>query len=62
MPDRTAAHEGRQARIPHHERVVFSLGRDLDYDPQWRDITDWQEELKPYYDQAQRMLGVRINP
>ncbi|MEU8847207.1 GMC family oxidoreductase [Streptomyces sp. NPDC048564] len=31
-------------------------------DPQWRDITDWQEELKPYYDQAQRMLGVRINP
>ncbi|MFF4251163.1 GMC family oxidoreductase N-terminal domain-containing protein [Streptomyces sp. NPDC001663] len=31
-------------------------------DPQWRDITDWQEELKPYYDQAQRMLGVRLNP
>jgi cholesterol oxidase len=21
-------------------------------DPQWKDITDWQEELKPYYDQA----------
>ncbi|MFD8817173.1 GMC family oxidoreductase N-terminal domain-containing protein [Streptomyces sp. NPDC059627] len=31
-------------------------------DPQWRDITDWQDELKPYYDQAQRMLGVRLNP
>ncbi|MEU8028251.1 GMC family oxidoreductase [Streptomyces sp. NPDC049099] len=31
-------------------------------DPQWRDITDWQEELEPYYDQAQRMLGVRLNP
>ncbi|MFJ9345728.1 GMC family oxidoreductase N-terminal domain-containing protein [Streptomyces sp. NPDC101237] len=31
-------------------------------DPQWRDITDWQEELKPYYDQAERMLGVRLNP
>ncbi|MQS34305.1 GMC family oxidoreductase N-terminal domain-containing protein [Streptomyces katsurahamanus] len=31
-------------------------------DPQWKDITDWQEELKPYYDQARRMLGVRINP
>ncbi|GHH48624.1 cholesterol oxidase [Streptomyces umbrinus] len=31
-------------------------------DPQWKDITDWQEELKPYYDQAQRMLGVRLNP
>ncbi|MFD9001315.1 GMC oxidoreductase [Streptomyces sp. NPDC059582] len=31
-------------------------------DPQWRDITDWQEELAPYYDQARRMLGVRLNP
>ncbi|PAZ11828.1 cholesterol oxidase [Streptomyces sp. SA15] len=31
-------------------------------DPQWRHITDWQEELKPYYDQARRMLGVRLNP
>ncbi|MFJ8490763.1 GMC family oxidoreductase N-terminal domain-containing protein [Streptomyces sp. NPDC094038] len=31
-------------------------------DPQWRHIADWQEELKPYYDQAQRMLGVRLNP
>ncbi|MGW4495441.1 GMC family oxidoreductase N-terminal domain-containing protein [Streptomyces sp. NPDC004376] len=31
-------------------------------DPQWRDITDWQDELKPYYDQAKRMLGVRLNP
>ncbi|CAK7281633.1 GMC family oxidoreductase N-terminal domain-containing protein [Streptomyces sp. RM1] len=31
-------------------------------DPQWKDITDWQEELRPYYDQARRMLGVRINP
>ncbi|MFE5945860.1 GMC oxidoreductase [Streptomyces sp. NPDC056480] len=31
-------------------------------DPQWKDITDWREELSPYYDQAKRMLGVRINP
>ncbi|WP_166632981.1 GMC family oxidoreductase [Streptomyces sp. GC420] len=31
-------------------------------DPQWKDITDWAEELKPYYDQARRMLGVRLNP
>ncbi|MCT9143104.1 GMC family oxidoreductase N-terminal domain-containing protein [Streptomyces violarus] len=31
-------------------------------DPQWRDITDWQDELKPFYDQARRMLGVRLNP
>ncbi|MGW1541089.1 GMC oxidoreductase [Streptomyces sp. NPDC002309] len=31
-------------------------------DPQWGHITDWHEELAPYYDQAQRMLGVRLNP
>jgi cholesterol oxidase len=26
-------------------------------DPQWRDITDWKQELAPYYDLARRMLG-----
>ncbi|MFG2511546.1 GMC family oxidoreductase N-terminal domain-containing protein [Streptomyces sp. NPDC048584] len=31
-------------------------------DPQWGHITDWQDELAPYYDQAKRMLGVRLNP
>ncbi|MET9516047.1 GMC family oxidoreductase [Streptomyces sp. NPDC002994] len=31
-------------------------------DQQWADITDWQDELAPYYDQAKRMLGVRLNP
>ncbi|MFI7010252.1 GMC family oxidoreductase N-terminal domain-containing protein [Streptomyces sp. NPDC050145] len=31
-------------------------------DPQWKHITDWQDELGPYYDQAKRMLGVRLNP
>ncbi|MFE5853948.1 GMC oxidoreductase [Streptomyces sp. NPDC056500] len=31
-------------------------------DPQWKDITDWQAELSTHYDQARRMLGVRINP
>ena len=30
-------------------------------DPQWRDITDWQVELAPHYDQASRMLGVVTN-
>ncbi|MGA8112526.1 MAG: GMC family oxidoreductase [Actinocatenispora sp.] len=27
-------------------------------DPQWSGITDWAGELAPYYDQAERMLGV----
>ncbi|WP_416966813.1 GMC oxidoreductase [Streptomyces sp. 4F14] len=31
-------------------------------DPQWAHITDWQSELAPYYDQAERMLGVTTNP
>jgi cholesterol oxidase len=31
-------------------------------DPQWASITDWETELKPCYDQAERMLGVRLNP
>ncbi|MGW5865995.1 GMC oxidoreductase [Streptomyces sp. NPDC055239] len=31
-------------------------------DAQWKDITDWQDELSPYYEQAKRMLGVRLNP
>ncbi|WP_216915454.1 GMC oxidoreductase [Nocardia noduli] len=31
-------------------------------DAQWRDITDWRAELTPYYEQAQKMLGVVRNP
>ncbi len=31
-------------------------------DPQWSGITDWKEELAPYYDQAKRMLGVVTYP
>lgn len=31
-------------------------------DPQWASITDWKDELAPFYDQAKRMLGVTENP
>ncbi|HVA61236.1 MAG TPA: GMC family oxidoreductase [Mycobacteriales bacterium] len=31
-------------------------------DPQWQHITDWRDELAPFYDQAKRMLGVTENP
>jgi cholesterol oxidase len=31
-------------------------------DRQWAHITDWSEELAPFYDQAERMLGVVTNP
>ncbi|MDP3891131.1 FAD-dependent oxidoreductase [Nocardioides sp.] len=31
-------------------------------DPQWAGITDWEDELAPHYDQAQRMLGATAYP
>jgi cholesterol oxidase len=31
-------------------------------DKQWNQITDWDSELSPWYDQASRMLGVTSNP
>jgi cholesterol oxidase len=31
-------------------------------DRQWAEITDWESELAPHYDQASRMLGVVTNP
>ena len=31
-------------------------------DPQWAHITDWRDELAPFYAQAKRMLGVVVNP
>ena len=31
-------------------------------DPQWADITDWQDELAPHYATASTMLGVVTNP
>jgi cholesterol oxidase len=31
-------------------------------DPQWAEIANWESELAPHYDEAQRMLGVTMNP
>ncbi|MGH2834761.1 MAG: GMC oxidoreductase [Solirubrobacteraceae bacterium] len=31
-------------------------------DPQWADMSDWETELAPHYEEAQRMLGVTMNP
>jgi len=28
----------------------------------WKDLNDWESELKPYYDEALRMLGATKNP
>ena len=45
-----------------YANTLYVPGKPFFDDPQWRDITDWAEELAPYYDQAARMLGVVDNP
>lgn len=30
--------------------------------PEWRDLADWEAELTPHFDTAERMLGVTQNP
>lgn len=45
-----------------YANTLYTPGEEFFTDPQWRDITDWQAELAPYYDQASRMLGVTPNP
>jgi cholesterol oxidase len=45
-----------------YANTLYVPGKAFFDDPQWRDITDWADELAPYYDQAARMLGVVQNP
>ena len=45
-----------------YANTLYVPGKPFFDDPQWRDITDWADELAPYYDQAARMLGVTRNP
>lgn len=45
-----------------YANTLYTPGTEFFDDPQWRGITDWRDELAPYYDQASRMLGVTDNP
>ncbi|KNB51559.1 GMC family oxidoreductase [Streptomyces caatingaensis] len=45
-----------------YANTLYEPPRSYFEDPQWADITDWRAELEPYYGQARRMLGVRLNP
>jgi len=45
-----------------YANTLYVPPRPFFQDPQWSGITDWQDELAPYYDQAKRMLGVVQNP
>ena len=46
-----------------YANTLYKPASDAFYrDRQWAHITDWRAELAPYYDQAERMLGVVPNP
>jgi cholesterol oxidase len=45
-----------------YANTLYQPPRPFYEDPQWGHITDWYDELDPFYDQARRMLGVVQNP
>jgi cholesterol oxidase len=44
-----------------YANTLYTPLDDFYRDRQWAHITDWKTELAPYYDQAERMLGVTQN-
>ena len=45
-----------------YANTLYKPGKTYFEDKQWAEITDWEDELTPYYEQAQKMLGVVENP
>jgi cholesterol oxidase len=45
-----------------YANTLYRPGDAFYSDRQWAHVTDWRAELAPYYDQAERMLGVVRNP
>ncbi|WP_280389461.1 GMC family oxidoreductase, partial [Nocardia wallacei] len=45
-----------------YANTLYKPGAAFFGDQQWADITDWEAELSPHYDQARAMLGVVPNP
>ena len=45
-----------------YANTLYQPGDKYFSDKQWASITNWKEELEPWYDQARRMLGVTENP
>lgn len=45
-----------------YANTLYEPHDDFYADPQWREITDWRDELAPHYARARRMLGVVTNP
>ncbi|WP_029450234.1 GMC oxidoreductase [Corynebacterium nuruki] len=45
-----------------YANTLYKPGENYFHSPAWDHITDWEDELSPYYDQARKMLGVVDNP
>jgi cholesterol oxidase len=45
-----------------YANTLYVPGEGYFKDPHWAHITDWAAELLPFYEQAERMLGVVRNP
>lgn len=45
-----------------YANTLYRPGAPFFNDPQWAHITDWEDELTPFYEQGKRMLGVVLNP
>jgi cholesterol oxidase len=45
-----------------YANTLYQPGDKYFRDPLWSHITDWKSELSPFYEQAERMLGVTQNP
>jgi cholesterol oxidase len=41
-----------------YANTLYRAGPEFYSNPQWAELGDWENELKPFYDEAERMLGV----
>jgi cholesterol oxidase len=44
-----------------YANTLYVPGKDFFEDPQWAGLEDWEAELAPHYEEAQRMLGVVVH-
>ncbi len=44
-----------------YANTLYVPGKEFFEDPQWAGLADWEAELTPHYDEAQRMLGVVVH-
>ena len=44
-----------------YANTLYVPGKEFFEDPQWASLADWEAELAPHYEEAQRMLGVVVH-